>query len=100
VVAEARVDGGPLLGGRKRFMARAMGRAFPIRKRTCHIWVTLAEGAEEPARKGRSKKARQVVGGGTASPARRRGAVPPTALPPTAVTPTAVTPTAVPQAKE
>ena len=50
VVSEARIDGGPLLGGRPRFMARAMGRAFPIRKRTCHIVVTLAEGEEPKAR--------------------------------------------------
>jgi len=55
VVADCRVDGGPLLGGRPRFMARAMGRAFPIRKRTCHISVTLAEG-QEPASKAKKKK--------------------------------------------
>jgi large subunit ribosomal protein L22 len=58
VVADCRVDGGPLLGGRPRFMARAMGRAFPIRKRTCHILVTLAEGPETKAKgKGRRKEA-------------------------------------------
>lgn len=50
VVVEARVDGGPLLSGRRRFMPRAMGRAFPIMKRTCHIRVTLAE-AGAPAGK-------------------------------------------------
>jgi large subunit ribosomal protein L22 len=43
VVVDARVDGGPLLSGRKRWRPRAMGRAFPIRKRTCHIRVALAE---------------------------------------------------------
>lgn len=48
VVVEARVDGGPLLGGGPRFHARAMGRAFPVRKRTSHIRVALAErGGEE-----------------------------------------------------
>lgn len=48
VVVEARVDGGPLLSGRRRFQPRAMGRAFPIMKRTCHIRVALAEaGGEE-----------------------------------------------------
>jgi large subunit ribosomal protein L22 len=47
-VIEARVDGGPLLSGRRRWRPRAMGRAFPIMKRTCHIRVTLAEaGGEE-----------------------------------------------------
>jgi large subunit ribosomal protein L22 len=48
VVVEARVDGGPLLSGRRRFRPRAMGRAFPIMKRTSHIRVALAEtGGEE-----------------------------------------------------
>lgn len=48
IVVEARVDGGPLLSGRRRWRPRAMGRAFPIMKRTCHIRVALAEaGGEE-----------------------------------------------------
>jgi large subunit ribosomal protein L22 len=46
VVVEARVDGGPLLNGRLRWRPRAMGRAFPIRKRTSHLTVTLAERKE------------------------------------------------------
>jgi large subunit ribosomal protein L22 len=61
VVAEARIDGGPLLGGRPRFMARAMGRAFPIRKRTCHITVTLSEAAEEEKKKVRSRKSKSAA---------------------------------------
>ena len=47
VVVDARVDGGPLLSGRTRWRPRAMGRAFPIRKRTSHLSVTLAEAGEE-----------------------------------------------------
>jgi large subunit ribosomal protein L22 len=68
VVAEARVDGGPLLGGRPRFVARAMGRAFPIRKRTCHIVVTLAEGPE-PAPRAKPGKARAAKAGAPPAPA-------------------------------
>jgi large subunit ribosomal protein L22 len=41
VVLDARVDGAGLLQGRRRYMARAQGRAFPILKRTSHISVTL-----------------------------------------------------------
>ena len=47
VVVDARVDGAGLLSGRPRWRPRAMGRAFPIRKRTSHIRVTLAEAEEE-----------------------------------------------------
>ncbi len=36
------VDGGPKM---RRFMARAMGRAFRIEKRTSHIYVELGTGA-------------------------------------------------------
>jgi large subunit ribosomal protein L22 len=38
-VAQAFVDGGPVL---KRFRARSMGRANPIKKRTSHITITVA----------------------------------------------------------
>ncbi len=38
IVSEIRVDEGPTL---KRFRPRAMGRATPIHKRTCHISVAL-----------------------------------------------------------
>ena len=39
IVREIRVDEGPTI---KRFRPRAMGRATPINKRTCHISVALA----------------------------------------------------------
>ena len=57
-VSDARVDGAGLLNGRKRFMQRAMGRAFPILKRTCHISIILAE-AQESAAEGAKAKARR-----------------------------------------
>ncbi|WP_116716641.1 50S ribosomal protein L22 [Euzebya tangerina] len=37
-VLECKVDEGPTL---KRFQPRAMGRAYRIRKRTCHITITV-----------------------------------------------------------
>jgi len=43
-VKSARVDGGPSL---RRMRPRSMGRANIIRKRTCHIIVTLSDGTEE-----------------------------------------------------
>jgi large subunit ribosomal protein L22 len=46
LVSEAYVDEGPTL---KRFRPRAQGRAYRIRKRTCHITVTVE--AVTPARK-------------------------------------------------
>ncbi len=44
IVHEIRVDEGPTL---KRFRPRAMGRATPIHKRTCHITVVLTPEDEE-----------------------------------------------------
>jgi large subunit ribosomal protein L22 len=40
VVTEARVDDGPIM---KRIQPRARGMAYPIKRRTAHIHVTLAD---------------------------------------------------------
>jgi len=40
VIKELRVDQGPTL---KRFMPRAFGRSYPIRKRTSHITLVLSD---------------------------------------------------------
>lgn len=40
VVAESRVDGGPMM---KRIQPRARGTAYPIKRRYSHIHVTLAD---------------------------------------------------------
>jgi large subunit ribosomal protein L22 len=49
VVIESRVDGGPIM---KRFMPRARGSAFPIKRRYAHIVVTLSDMEETPAAEG------------------------------------------------
>ncbi len=77
-VHDARVDGAGLLNGRKRFMQRAMGRAFPILKRCCHISIILAEaketegeGAKAKARRARTKKPDATVAAAPSSPEAR-----------------------------
>ena len=42
-VCEARVDGGGIRIGTKRWIAKDRGRAHPIRKQCCHIKLTVAQ---------------------------------------------------------
>lgn len=44
VIADLQIDKGPLM---RRFMPRAHGRAYRIRKQTSHIKVQLSESAED-----------------------------------------------------
>ena len=53
-VAEASVDEGPTM---KRFRPRAQGRAFRIRKRTCHITIVVEAVAPAAPKKAAAKKA-------------------------------------------
>ncbi|GGK92920.1 50S ribosomal protein L22 [Mangrovihabitans endophyticus] len=59
LVSEAFVDEGPTL---KRFRPRAQGRAYRIRKRTCHITVAVeAVQVTRPAKKAAAKKATKAA---------------------------------------
>jgi large subunit ribosomal protein L22 len=61
IVEEARVDMGPLLGGRARWRPRSQGRAVPILKRTSHLIVGLKESAERKPRRGAAPAAPPVA---------------------------------------
>ncbi len=46
-VLEARVDGGPVAAGTKRWIPVSRGMAHPIRKRTSHITVLIEQASSE-----------------------------------------------------
>lgn len=46
-VQEARVDGGPVATGTKRWIPVSRGMAHPIRKRTSHILVTVEQASAQ-----------------------------------------------------
>src|SRR5688572_30354468 len=60
-ISECKADDGPLVQGRLRYRPGPQGRSMPIRKRTAHLTVKVAEEtpspeAEAPAKKKRAKK--------------------------------------------
>jgi len=63
-VSEAFVDEGPTY---KRIQPRAMGRAFRVRKRTCHITLVVAQRATASAPTTTAKRARGAGTGATAA---------------------------------
>jgi large subunit ribosomal protein L22 len=68
-IAQAMVDVGPRI---KRFKPRAMGRAYPRLRRTCHLSVVLREKAPQEE-KGRPAGAAASQGGAPAGEAKGRG---------------------------
>jgi large subunit ribosomal protein L22 len=59
VVTDVRVDGGPIA---RRFRATGMGRAYRIRKRYCHVRVTVSDVAPAELRRQRRAKTQSRTG--------------------------------------
>lgn len=57
IVKEMRVDGGSILYRRQ---PRSRGMANPLRKRTSHVKVVLAEGKPKKVKKAKAKKAETI----------------------------------------
>jgi large subunit ribosomal protein L22 len=71
LVSEAFVDEGPTL---KRFRPRAQGRAYRIRKRTCHITVVVESVPPAENRRGPTKATRAAAKAAPAKAAKKTAA--------------------------
>ena len=60
-ISDLQIDSGPLLQGRFRYQSGPMGRALPIRKRTSHIHLILAERGE--GKEGAKKRGAKAAAG-------------------------------------
>jgi large subunit ribosomal protein L22 len=62
-ISECKADDGPLVQGRLRYRPGPQGRSMPIRKRTAHLTVKVAEEAEAPETEAKpaKKKARAAA---------------------------------------
>ena len=65
VISECKADDGPLVQGRLRYRPGPQGRSMPIRKRTAHLTVQVAEEAQaaEAAKPTKKKRAAPAAEG-------------------------------------